>query len=631
MSVPKSHHTMVMQQSSFMNRVDHDQHHNEVPTAKTPSPLIRIKGTIVSRLKLLWYFFGLVGLFQLWHHLRISSDLDILSSVDYDDIPFFKRGLFHMHYFSETFPVSFANRTRIRQSLSAKVTRETHPLLWQKFESERRGVSGTNSTSLGDSKSMPMISVVVQLRGEMANHMSAIAHARGIQLYALETFGIETNLVFIPQYDARPQKGGSNVPATTNTGATTSEIIDINPKGWPTRETLHQCFPTIQQWNIISDVSDKTSLLHPEVFQQRKQKQKDIFREWTASFASVSSSSPLQSTDVVITRTQNKTSLPYTGTDSLIISVEDTLDWINGRRPKIKELRKPPFGDIVRLPVAATHLRLSLQVVCRLVLDWEHQQIDFDESNWTTRTHGISEAKSISSPFLYSNSLDIWWFVDRYYEEFRSLFSFWSHEAGRTFGLVDSSCCSQVPYPDESVFHFRNFESEMTQLASALGFDDVTPNQTAYVLFDHLQPGDRVAITTRMHGRSLLKQHVEALRQRGIQVRVVSTAGRNRQSGMLDFCFLAHAQKEFIGNVRSTYAVWAALLGNARHVHLYTVDSPGLRRRFFNGIVDTPSDMAANSETNWRHFHFPWSHPELKHRIHFRLIPYDDNRSRKQE
>ena len=169
----------------------------------------------------------------------------------------------------------------------------------------------------------------------------------------------------------------------------------------------------------------------------------------------------------------------------------------------------------------------------------------------------------------------------------------------------------------------------MTQMSSVLGFDDVTPNQTAFVLFGHLQPGDRVAIAARQHKNSLLNQHVEALRQRGILVRVVSTSEKRRESGVLDFCFLAHAQKEFIGNVRSTYAVWAALLGNARKVELYTVDSPGLRKRFFLGSDGHRRGLPDDRGSNMRHFSFPWSNLQLKRRIQFRWIPYDINRPRK--
>jgi hypothetical protein len=52
----------------------------------------------------------------------------------------------------------------------------------------------------------------------------------------------------------------------------------------------------------------------------------------------------------------------------------------------------------------------------------------------------------------------------------------------------------------------------------------------------------------------------------------------NRQD-VEDFCFLLQA-REVVGNFRSTFVFWAALLGNAENVLLYTIKSPGLKSRF---------------------------------------------------
>jgi hypothetical protein len=69
---------------------------------------------------------------------------------------------------------------------------------------------------------------------------------------------------------------------------------------------------------------------------------------------------------------------------------------------------------------------------------------------------------------------------------------------------------------------------------------------------------------------------VKALQARGLKVRVA--AGQNP---MQDFCFSSLAQNDFIGNVRSTYATWAAVLGKMRVARLRTLlDSIGLRQRY---------------------------------------------------
>jgi hypothetical protein len=127
-----------------------------------------------------------------------------------------------------------------------------------------------------------------------------------------------------------------------------------------------------------------------------------------------------------------------------------------------------------------------------------------------------------------------------------------------------------------------------------MGFEETTPNQTATLLFGHLQPGDKVAMTTRFQDNDFTQAQVKALEARGLKVRVI--AGQN---AMQDFCFLSMAQKEFVGNVRSTYAIWAAILGNMQVARLYTLDSSGLRQRY--GV-----DFQ-------KHLSYEWTNPKLQY------------------
>lgn len=121
------------------------------------------------------------------------------------------------------------------------------------------------------------------------------------------------------------------------------------------------------------------------------------------------------------------------------------------------------------------------------------------------------------------------------------------------------------------------------------GFEELSPNKTANELMRHLNPGDKVAIISRFATR--VKPYVGALEKRGIVVRVV--AG---QSGVEDFCFLKSAQKELIGTLKSTYALWAAYLGNTKRAILYQVVSPYTR------------DKIVRSD-------YEWKHPNMKDRI----------------
>ena len=102
-------------------------------------------------------------------------------------------------------------------------------------------------------------------------------------------------------------------------------------------------------------------------------------------------------------------------------------------------------------------------------------------------------------------------------------------------------------------------------------------------MFPHLGKGDKVVITTRFYDDPILQEHVNALQSRGIQVRVVGGGDNNNikeRQGIEDFCFLLHAKKELIGSTRSTFALWAAVLGQAENILLYTIKSPALKFRF---------------------------------------------------
>jgi hypothetical protein len=155
------------------------------------------------------------------------------------------------------------------------------------------------------------------------------------------------------------------------------------------------------------------------------------------------------------------------------------------------------------------------------------------------------------------------------------------------FQFDDEACCAQIPDEDESVFHFRNFKTELVSATEMLGFEELSPEKTANELFGKLPVGSKVAITTRFNNENTQK-YVKALEQRGLRVRVVS-----EQTSVQDFCFLKHAKKELVGMLSSTFFLWAAFLGD------------GNVRAF---SVTTPLHPKSKIE-------FEWSVPELKDRF----------------
>lgn len=186
----------------------------------------------------------------------------------------------------------------------------------------------------------------------------------------------------------------------------------------------------------------------------------------------------------------------------------------------------------------------------------------------------------ITIPFLTTHQMsakDL--IVDKYYNDIRRIYHF------------DKSCCMDVPNPDESVFHFRNFIRESGRLRHRAGYEELAPEQVANELFAHLNPGDKVAIASRFSDDFRTQMIVDALEKRQLRVRVTEP-----RSGVADFCFLLYAQKELVGTAKSSFFIWAGLLGNATRVRPYTA-------------------MISNGNSTFNSYNY--THSDLKYRFHF--------------
>jgi len=202
---------------------------------------------------------------------------------------------------------------------------------------------------------------------------------------------------------------------------------------------------------------------------------------------------------------------------------------------------------------------------------------------------------SIRIPFLFSETLDVFPMIDRYFDPISDLFVF-----------NDTTCCRQIPKSEDIVFHFRNYESEMPERrAYEMGFAELSPSKVATEIFPHLQPGndkDHVQITTRIFNQRA-RNYVEALDGHGIHSSIIID-----QSSLEDFCFLKETKRELVGNARSTFVQWAAFLGTVSKARLYHVDNRGLR--------DRHPDF-------WKRFTYNFTHPRLCDRVVFELYLAD--------
>ena len=141
----------------------------------------------------------------------------------------------------------------------------------------------------------------------------------------------------------------------------------------------------------------------------------------------------------------------------------------------------------------------------------------------------------------------------------------------------------------------------MRRKGKQFGFEELSPNQTANALFSDHKPGDKVAIISRYEEG--IELHIQALEARGLKARFVGG-----QRGIEDFCFLLRAQKQIIGVGTSTFASFAGILGDAKKVLLYSVDSEARR---------SPRSLVKLFP------HYNYTNKVLKNRILFRLIKAD--------
>ena len=202
--------------------------------------------------------------------------------------------------------------------------------------------------------------IVVQLNGELGNHLSGIAHGRGIQLWALQQYGIETNLLLLRQRIKQPSLSSSS--------SSSSALWMDNPKWKSVRQQFRTCFPALRRWKTILQDRQANQIWKDVQIQQQKQ------QTWLS---------------------------PHNQT---------ILDRINGKRkpPLHKGWRIVSYSNSIRQPLEPQDLQASLQLFQQLLRQ--------------TSTTSMANPR-ISFPFLYAESMDIFLLVDHYYDEFRALFA----------------------------------------------------------------------------------------------------------------------------------------------------------------------------------------------------------------
>jgi hypothetical protein len=125
---------------------------------------------------------------------------------------------------------------------STQVTRATHPHLWtpstvtnsssNSSSSSNSNVNSTRPAHENNSKpsyNLRLPTILAQLNGEMANNLSFLAHARGLQYMLLKHYGLETNLLLRHQTDDQGKDISKWLQASKN---------------------IQKCFPALRKWDF---------------------------------------------------------------------------------------------------------------------------------------------------------------------------------------------------------------------------------------------------------------------------------------------------------------------------------------------------------------------------------------------
>ena len=136
----------------------------------------------------------------------------------------------------------------------------------------------------------------------------------------------------------------------------------------------------------------------------------------------------------------------------------------------------------------------------------------------------------------------------------------------------------------------------------------MSPHKTATELFGNsnhnITSKKRIAIATRWGHHLAMTEYIDTLSSQGFEARWMAD-----HSAMEDFCAMRHAV-ELVGTVRSTFVMWAGLLGFGL-VRLYSVQSPA-----------TVEKAMQKGRPLFRTYN--WTHPELQRQIRFELYQSEE-------
>eukprot|EP00980_Cylindrotheca_fusiformis_P010137 scaffold2253_cov119-Cylindrotheca_fusiformis.AAC.12 len=190
-------------------------------------------------------------------------------------------------------------------------------------------------------------------------------------------------------------------------------------------------------------------------------------------------------------------------------------------------------------------------------------------------------------------------YVDKFIEEY--CWDLISDKIMPFFKFDEDAFCNQVPDPDESVFHLRNYRAEVSEkTVLRLAFEEADPTMAAKVLFADSKPGDKVAIVSRFQAHT--DKYIKAFRDiKGMKARYIKG-----QTGLQDFCFLYKTQKELVVSARSTFGTWAAFFGETKRGRIYSLSSSASRAFGADVMYNPFSSKELQDRLSFENYNTTW-------------------------
>jgi hypothetical protein len=305
-----------------------------------------------------------------------------------------------------------------------------------------RTTSTTTTTTINNQF---ILSIVVDLTGEMGNMLHHIAHGRGIQLLAHQEYGMKTNMIL--------------------------RLAGTVTKSQQTSKQLRQCFPTLRNMTFLEKSSNnnnnnnnnsnnnKVSLL----LEVRQSQQEAMIQELSLQSNLLYMPTGRNVTDV-------RQSLSYV--HNLILQLQQQVQptqvqqdeyhhhntttnntsTTNTAMAKFASLFatsiQPLYDDGTTAATTAATTTATTATTATATTSTTATTTSSSSSSSsgsstspTTLDHHHHHHPIISFPYLHAKSFVNRNFFDLFYDDFRQFFIF-DH----------STCCAQVPDPDESVF-----------------------------------------------------------------------------------------------------------------------------------------------------------------------------------